>query len=427
MINDDVIKGFCNACKFEPLEKVKKFLFDYPILMRDERCQLVAVDASITNEDRSVVEYLIKIGEKEHGAKFFLLKNQYGQTALHGFAKFGDSTLMSHALQRGALVNTQSADEEAILHYAATNRQADIIRLLIEHGANIRAVDNWQRTALHKVADLASTSLLLEAGANPNTLDKFNSTPLHLFARNDACAASFELLINAGADVGALDGNGQIALHIAKNSQIIVALLKAGSNVHVKDQNDRIALHTVCSAGGKDVCQLLIDSGSDVNAKDNLSKTPLHFARDADSIKALLEGGALVNAQDIEANTALHLRSLDGHTAFAELLIQGGADINARSFDGETPLIIACRGGFEDLVILLLEAGADHSISDNYGSTIATLSNGNASLKAIWNAFLAKQEMNKIIAKNRHELLPMVDLHNRHYQTITPYFDRRAR
>ena len=75
----------------------------------------------------------------------------------------------------------------------------------------------------------------------------------------------------------------------------------------------------------------LIREGVDVNAKNSICITPLHWAKSGE---------------------------------IAQLLIAAGADVNARDLDGNTPLQWARS---EDVVKVLLEAGADPSIVNNEG------------------------------------------------------------
>ncbi|KAH9014386.1 ankyrin repeat-containing domain protein [Lactarius pseudohatsudake] len=59
----------------------------------------------------------------------------------------------------------------------------DIVRLLIEHGADVSVQDKTQSTPLHLAAHSANSEtvrLLLEHGADIAALDQIRRTPLHL-------------------------------------------------------------------------------------------------------------------------------------------------------------------------------------------------------------------------------------------------------
>jgi len=58
-----------------------------------------------------------------------------------------------------------------------------------------------------------------------------------------------------------------------------------------------------------------------------------------EAVKWHLDAGADVNAQDNDIRwTPLHVAAAFGHKEIAELLIAKGADVNAKNKGGETPL-----------------------------------------------------------------------------------------
>lgn len=59
---------------------------------------------------------------------------------------------------------------------------------------------------------------------------------------------------------------------------VVEHLLQSGSNVHARDEGGLIPLHNACSFGHAEVVQLLLKHGADPNARDNWHYTPLHEA-----------------------------------------------------------------------------------------------------------------------------------------------------
>ena len=57
--------------------------------------------------------------------------------------------------------------------------------------------------------------ILIEKGASVNALDYFKKTPLHLAALNNSNAEVVKILIEKGASVKALDNCKQTPLHLA--------------------------------------------------------------------------------------------------------------------------------------------------------------------------------------------------------------------
>jgi ankyrin repeat protein len=81
--------------------------------------------------------------------------------------------------------------------------------------------------------------------------------------------------------------------------------------VNAKDRNYESPLHYAAFLGHKEIPEVLIAKGADLNAKGNSGETPLHQAADA------------------------------GHKEIAKLLIANGVDVNAKDHKGETSLDFA--------------------------------------------------------------------------------------
>jgi ankyrin repeat protein len=83
------------------------------------------------------------------------------------------------------IIEIKDKDNWTPLHWAAHKGHVDVIRLLLEKGANVNAQDKDRWTPLHWPAvrrDVDVVRLLLEKGANVNAQEKDGWTPLHLEA-----------------------------------------------------------------------------------------------------------------------------------------------------------------------------------------------------------------------------------------------------
>ena len=80
---------------------------------------------------------------------------------------------------------------------------------------------------------------------------------------------------------------------------------------------------------------------------------------DLESAKKWLKKGANVNAVEKNwGQTPLHKAARKGHKDIVELLIAKGANVNAADKYGETPLFWAARNGHKDVAELLRKHGA---------------------------------------------------------------------
>ena len=66
---------------------------------------------------------------------------------------------------------------------------------------------------------------------------------------------------------------------------------------------------------------------------------------------------------------SVHLAALHGHKELVELFLQNGIDVNARNNKNDTPVLWAARGDHVDTVRLLIRHGADLQLENDKGST----------------------------------------------------------
>ncbi len=162
--------------------------------------------------------------------------------------------------------------------------------------------------------DLAAVKALLASGADPNVGDQ-TGTPLAWAARLNLTDI-VKLLLDSGANVNARDSDDRSILISAaewpfgeqNRSYVptIKALLDKGADVSIRDKFNMTALLYAAYYRDADVVRLLIDSRSDINAKANGGQTALMraiAARKKDTVALLLDRGANITAKDDNGST----------------------------------------------------------------------------------------------------------------------------
>lgn len=108
--------------------------------------------------------------------------------SVHAAASSGDMrTLRQWLAIKGVNADAATESGSTSLHEAARHGHANAVRLLLDHGADVLAVDAAQRTALHAVGAGGHglcVKALLDAGADPESKDGNGATPLSLAEAN---------------------------------------------------------------------------------------------------------------------------------------------------------------------------------------------------------------------------------------------------
>ncbi|MAM71561.1 MAG: hypothetical protein CMP91_10505 [Gammaproteobacteria bacterium] len=192
--------------------------------------------------------------------------------------------------------------------------------------------------------------LLLNAGANPNIENRYGMTPLIQAAMNGN-SELITLLLDAGADANATTPEGDNAiLNASKTGAVegVQALIDAGANVNSRDSYlFQTPLMWAAAANQAEVARVLIDNGADMNAYSA-----------ALDLRGVLQSRVQGDFPD-GGLTALHHAARENALDATRVLIEEGADLNVLDPQDISPLRIAIINANIDLAKVLVEAGAN--------------------------------------------------------------------
>ena len=91
---------------------------------------------------------------------------------------------------------------------------------------------------------------------------------------------------------------------------------------------------------------------------------------DVDTVKKALQSKPeWLEHRDSRGSTPLLLSTYYGHKELSQVLISAGAEINVEDSAGNTPLMGVCFKGYHELAELLIEQGADVNHQSTMGAT----------------------------------------------------------
>ena len=174
-------------------------------------------------------------------------------------------------------------------------KDAKVAKYLLDNGLDPNAKDTFNRAPLFFAHDGEIVKLLLEYGANIESRDNNDVTVMFSGSWNKKPDAKLAM-IAAGANLNLKNREGRSLLYTVHEPVVYKELLVKGLNVNDKDKFGMTPLHYVCKEhwGEKQtlLTELLIAYGADVNAMDDSGMMPLDYAKGNNTKNLLISNAA---------------------------------------------------------------------------------------------------------------------------------------
>ncbi|KFA80114.1 hypothetical protein S40288_04664 [Stachybotrys chartarum IBT 40288] len=153
-------------------------------------------------------------------------------------------------------------------------------------------------------------------------------------------------------------------------SALVQLLLNSGAEIESKDEMGQTPLSWAAIAGNKATIQLLLDNGAEIDARDERGQTPLSWAaaiENKDIVQLLLDNGANIESRDDRGRTPLSWAAMSKNKGIVQLLLDNGANIESRDDGDRTPLSWAALLKNKAIIELLLKNSTKIKLNDNRG------------------------------------------------------------
>ncbi|XP_025159696.1 ankyrin repeat domain-containing protein 17 isoform X2 [Harpegnathos saltator] len=309
-------------------------------------------------------------------------------TALMEAARAGHANIVHLLLSHGADVDARSSTKNSALIYgcaggyeevaAAKAGYVPIAKILLEHGAMCKTQSSeFKETALTLASykgHLEMVRLLLEADAS----QKYDINDLNMALVVTSIGGYIEvarLLLDSGAQVDTETDSAESSLLLAAwrgHTELVKLLLDRGANINKTNIQGYNSLMQASRAGHMETVALLLSEGAIVNTQNNkTSETALILACHGGFLRVV----EYLIKTDIDINmgyavyTPLIKAAQAGHIDVVRYLLNCAAEVEIQSDKGKTALTYACENGHTDIVTLLLTFNANLEHETKEGAT----------------------------------------------------------
>lgn len=284
-------------------------------------------------------------------------------------------------------VNIRDDNNNYLLNHTIHMMKYDVIKLLIQKGCRMDIVDDNGRSILYiPIERNLYDMLVLLLSLSKNSIgipltdvrDENGNIALH-YAIKKKNLKMVNILLDY-SNVNIVDKNMNTSLHLSvysKSYDICRLILNKNTNINARCDTGETALHIACNMQLFDICELLIKHNINVNIHDyNHEYTTLHYAvilNYIKLIKLLLSVNVDQKVQDIYGNTPLHYAITESHPSVINMLLSQKEKINVNlwNVNSKIPLHFALEdeklsnNTYVDILITLSNLNIQESINGN--------------------------------------------------------------
>lgn len=205
-----------------------------------------------------------------------------------------DIDTAAQLIEWGADVNAQDSTQQSAFLIATSEGRDELLRLTLEHGADVADLDSWNGTGLIRAAerghwDVAGT--LIRAGVDMHHVNRVGYQAIHeavIFGRDDPTYhAAVRVLVAGGASLTTPSvTEGQTPLQMAQSRGFSEQIRILEALDREAPEHPEAALLASAASGDADALTLALRAGAAVDTRDPEGRTALEIAEDGGNLAA---------------------------------------------------------------------------------------------------------------------------------------------
>ena len=305
--------------------------------------------------------------------------DNFVQKVLQVAAIQGYVNLVEFLLQSGVdvehKITVDQRNRATMLHIASAHNQFRLVRILVEHEADLEAGDVHMKTPLMWAVEcgyIKMAKLLIKLGARVDQRDRVENTAFIYAVLNNKYKVMQVLKQYACED----DIYGKNALHYAAVSGYagwVECLLDCGIDVDGRNAVDYTPLMLAAMYGRLEFVERLVKHGARVNVTRESGESAILYAAYygyLEIVNFLHQQGADMTVCDREGNSLLHSAAASGNLECVKFVMGCGLDLSSRNNNHETALLFAAKRGSLKVIDYLMQRGADIDVRKKGGNTV---------------------------------------------------------
>lgn len=293
---------------------ITKFTFSWNnyLLLKDKNNSLIE---AVKMEDIKNIEFLLK-----NGAKVTFI-NKDGENSVSEAIKLPNKKIAMSLMNKEIGSIKVGKERNTLAHIAAINNQYEILKELHQFGVDMNVKNEQGHTVLYYAMKIGNRDMI-------------------------------DYLVNKiKVNLQEVDNEGnnivQVALlHQLSNTELLKDLVNLDLDLNRKNAAGQNTYETAILTQNKDIVQLFIDKGLNLNKVDENGNNAIHVLLnhkkgDMIFLSELIKKGTDLNGLNKQGQTPLYLAILNGDKNTVEVLIKNKANLNSVNSNGESAMEVA--------------------------------------------------------------------------------------